>query len=125
LANARPTTILIAEDNAALRSLLAELLESKGYRVLEAADGVRTVRTLAKEHVDAVIIDVRLDLEDGVALARELRIDWPGLPIALMSGDSSGPEALERAGGLTDVFLAKPFTIEKLAATIDDLLSRP
>jgi two-component system response regulator FlrC len=125
LTNTRETTILIAEDNAALRSLLAELLESKGFRVLEAEDGVRTVRTLAKEHVDAVIIDVRLDLEDGVALARELRIDWPDLPIALMSGDSSGPEALKRAGGLTDIFLAKPFTIEKLSATIDDLLGRP
>jgi DNA-binding response OmpR family regulator len=125
LAIQRPTTILIAEDDAALRSLLAEQLDREGYRVLEAADGVRTVRTLAEEDVDVVLLDVRLDLEDGVALAKELRLDWPDLPIAFMSGDTSGPEALRRAGGLTDTFLAKPFTPEKLTATIDDLLGRP
>lgn len=119
-----PATILIAEDDDALRSLLAEVLDFEGYRVLEAGDGVRTVRLLAEGEVDAVLLDVRLDLEDGVALARELRIDWPDLPIAFMSGDSSGAEAIRRAGGLTDLFLSKPFTPEKLTAMVEELIAR-
>jgi hypothetical protein len=41
-----------------------------------------------------------------------------------MSGDTSGPEAMRRAGGLTDAFLSKPFTLEKLTATIDELVVR-
>jgi DNA-binding response OmpR family regulator len=123
LATGRPATILIVEDSDSLRSLVAEVLDLEGYRVLEAADGVRTVRLLAEERVDAVLLDVRLDLEDGVALARELRIDWPELPIALMSGDSVGEEAIGRAGGVTDVFLSKPFTPEKLTGVVERLLA--
>lgn len=124
LATSEHPTILIAEDDDDLRSLLAEVLDHEGYRVLEAGDGVRTVRLLVQEQVDVVLLDVRLDLEDGVALGRELRLDWPDLPIALMSGDSSGPEAMRRAVGLTDVFLSKPFTPEKLTATVETLLAQ-
>jgi DNA-binding response OmpR family regulator len=119
-----PATILIVEDNDALRSLVAEVLELEGYGVLEAKDGVRAVRLLAEAQVDAVLLDVRLDLEDGVALGRELRLEWPDVPIALMSGDSSGSSALQRAVGLTDLFLSKPFTPEKLTEAVEDLLAR-
>jgi CheY-like chemotaxis protein len=120
----RPARILVVEDNDALRSLIAEVLDLEGYRVLEAGDGVRAIRLLAEQEVDAVLMDVRLDLEDGVALGRELRLDWPELPIALMSGDSSGPEAMRRAVGLTDVFVSKPFTPEKLIDVVEELLGR-
>ena len=113
----------MVEDSDSLRSLVGDVLDLEGYRVLEAEDGVRAVRLLAEEQVDAVLLDVRLDLEDGVALARELRIDWPDLPIALMSGDSAGDEALGRAGGVTDVFLSKPFTPGKLTDVVERLLA--
>jgi CheY-like chemotaxis protein len=115
---------LIAEDNDALRSLLTALLTREGYRVLEAADGVRTVRLLAEEAVDALLMDVRLGADDGVALGRELRLERPDLPIALMSGDSSAAEAKERAAGLTDLFLSKPFTLSSVTATVEQLLHR-
>ena len=115
-------TILVVEDDEPLRSLLATILSATGYRVLEAADGVRAVRLLAEQHVDALLLDVRLGPEDGVALGRELRLDAPELPIALMSGDSAAAEAMERAIGLTDVFLAKPFTLEAVTATVERLL---
>lgn len=124
MATAGYSTILIAEDDDDLRSLLAGVLDHEGYRVLEAADGVRTVRLLAQERVDAVLLDVRLDLEDGVALARELRLDWPDLPIAFMSGDSAIPEVMQRAVGVTDVFLSKSFTPDKLTAAVEALLGR-
>ena len=123
MATGRPATVLVVEDSDSLRSLVADVLDLEGYRVLEAEDGVRAVRLLAEERVDAVLLDVRLDLEDGVALARELRIDWPDLPIALMSGDSAGDEALGRAGGVTDVFLSKPFTPGKLTDVLERLLA--
>lgn len=124
MANADKATILIAEDNDGLRSLLTALLMREGYRVLEAADGVRTVRLLAEEKVDALVMDVRLGAEDGIALGRELRLEQPDLPIALMSGDSGTSEARERAAGLTDLFLAKPFTLTAVTATVEELLDR-
>jgi len=124
LANTARATILIAEDDDALRTLLTALLTREGYRVLAAADGVRTVRLLAEEKVDALVMDVRLGAEDGIALGRELRLEQPDLPIALMSGDSGTSEARERAAGLTDLFLAKPFTLPAVTATVEELLDR-
>jgi DNA-binding response OmpR family regulator len=117
-------TILVAEDNERLRSLVAGLLEREGHRVLEAGDGVRMVRLLAEEDVDALILDVRFGTDDGISLAHELRQELPDLPIALISGDSSGGEAVRRASGLTDLFIPKPFTFGQLMGTVDELLAR-
>lgn len=117
-------TILVAEDNERLRSLVAALLEREGHRVLEAADGVRMVRLLAEEDVDALILDARFGTDDGISLARELRQELPDLPIAIISGDSSGPEVIQRATGLTDLFIPKPFTLAELMGTVDELVAR-
>jgi DNA-binding NtrC family response regulator len=117
-------TILVAEDNDRLRSLMAALLEREGHRVLEAADGVRMVRLLAEEDVDALILEARFGTDDGVSLGRELRRELPDLPIALIDGDGSAAEAVERAAGLTDLFIPKPFTVDQLMGTVDELLAR-
>jgi len=116
-------TILVVEDDRGLRSLLAEVLELEGYRVLEAADGIRAVRLLAENRVDAVLLDVRLDLENGVALGQELRLDWPNLPIAFMSGDTSGAEAIASTNGFSTIFLSKPFTPDRLTSVVEQLLA--
>lgn len=100
------------------------MLELEGYRVLEASDGIRAVRLLAEERVDAVLLDIRLDLEDGIALGQELRFQWPDLPIAFMSGDSSGAEAAKRAESLGSPFLSKPFTPDGLTTVVEQLLGR-
>jgi CheY-like chemotaxis protein len=102
LANSDSCTILVAEDD----------------------DGIRVVRLLAEQDVDALLLDVKLGIDDGVALAHELRLERPHLPIALMSGDNSAAEERERAAGLTDVFLEKPFTRPEVTATVQALLGR-
>jgi CheY-like chemotaxis protein len=122
LASRNRVTILIADDNYGLRSLLSVMLAREGYRVLDAADGVRALHLIAEEAVDAVLIDVHLGAEDGVAVARELRRERPNLPIALMSGTSAAGDLKRRAAGLTDVLLSKPFTLETVAATVAQLL---
>ena len=122
MANSGSFTILVAEDNDGLRSLLSAVLRQEGYRVLEAADGIRVVRLLAEQEVDALLMDVRLGIDDGVSLGHEVRLERPHLPIALMSGDSSAAEARERAVGLTDVFLEKPFTLPEVKDAVGALL---
>jgi DNA-binding NtrC family response regulator len=124
LASKNRTTILVADDNYGLRSLLSAILTREGYRVVEAVDGVRALRLLGEENVDAVLMDVHLGAEDGIALGRELRRVRPNLPIALMSGDSAVNEARKRGAHLTNVFLMKPFTLESATATVEQLLGR-
>jgi DNA-binding response OmpR family regulator len=122
LANRDSSTILVAEDDDGLRSLLTATLRREGYQVLEAADGIRVVRLVAEQEVDALLLDVFLGVDDGVALGHELRRERPNLPIALMSGDGSVAETRERALGLTDLFLEKPFTLPEVTATVETLL---
>jgi DNA-binding NtrC family response regulator len=115
-------TILVADDNDDLRSLLTAILSREGYRVVEADDGASAVRLLGEEEVDAAVIDVRLGADDGVAVSRELRLVRPNLPIALMSGSIEASEAKQRGADLTDLFLAKPFALEAVAAVVDQML---
>lgn len=124
MAFGKKPTILVADDSASLRSLFAASLEREGYRVVEAQDGPGTVRALLEQRVDAIFLDVRFGTEDGIALAKELRLDWPDLPIALITGDSSTREAEERAGGFADLVFRKPFTLGEVAAAAKQLLER-
>jgi two-component system, OmpR family, response regulator len=117
-------TILVADDSDSLRSLLESILSREGYRVVEAEDGTGALRVFSEEQVDAVLLDVRLGVDDGVELGRRLRLQRPDLPIALMSGSMGAREAKERGAELTDHFLSKPFTLESVAQVIDALLGR-
>jgi DNA-binding response OmpR family regulator len=117
-------TILVADDSDSLRSLLESILSREGYRVVEAEDGTGAMRVFSEEEVDAVLLDVRLGVDDGVELGRKLRLERPDLPIALMSGSMGAREARERGAELTDHFLPKPFTLEDVAAIVDALLGK-
>ncbi len=112
----------MADDSGPLRTLFTVVLQREGYRVLEARDGVRAVRTLAEEDVDALFLDVRFGLDDGIALAQELRLDWPDLPIAFITGDTSTAEAVNRGAGLAELILTKPFTLPEIVAATERLL---
>ena len=116
-------TILVAENDELLRSQLRTILSRAGYRVLEAADGVRAVRLVAEQHVDALLLAVSLGGDDGGALGHELRLDRPDLPIALVSGKSTVDDAKQRANGLTDLVLAEPFTLEAVTGVARKLLA--
>ena len=125
MATSGPATIVVAEDDFGLRSLIVAALNRQGHRVLEASDGVELIRLAASQQIDGVLLDVRLGADDGISLARELRQMQRGVPIALMSGDSSEGDAVRRATGLTDIFLTKPFTLPDLAVAVEKLLEPP
>jgi DNA-binding response OmpR family regulator len=91
-------------------------LELEGYRVLEASSRAELMSTLAAESVAAILLDVHLGDDDGIAVARELHSLRPEIGIALFTGSVESAEV--SAGDITDAFLAKPFTLEGLSATV-------
>jgi len=118
-------TILLVEDEPAVRKVTGAMLRQRGYDVLEA-DGAEAARRLCREHasIDLVLTDVVMPTTNGNSLARELRAERPGLKILFMSGYTD--DAITQHGVLEPGvdFIEKPFTAERLAAKIRDILQK-
>ena len=122
-------TVLVAEDDPQLRSLVRRCLASSGYSVIEACDGAQAL-DLAASHVgtiDLLVTDIVMPNLSGKDLAERLLLDRPGLRVLYMSGYSD--EAIARHGELTPgaVFLQKPVTpnalVRAVRSTLDTELS--
>ena len=118
-------TILLVEDEPAVRAVAARSLEHGGFRVLQASGGAAALELMdGQEQPDLVLTDMMMPGIGGAELARRLRERWPELPILFMSGYSV--EDLRRQGaiGLERVILQKPFTPEGLVRSVTAALSR-
>lgn len=120
--------ILIAEDNAINRKILAAILEVEGFLVFSAINGLEAMEILEREPVDVVISDILMPGMDGYQLCRMIRAEarFSTLPIILYSStfDSPGEERLARQIG-ADRFVQKPAPVDVLLKTIYDVTSDP
>jgi CheY-like chemotaxis protein len=113
-------TVLVADDEAALRRLVRNTLVEQGYRVVEAEDGdeaVRCFRDLTGE-IQLVVLDQTMPRRDGFATLEAIRAIDPDVPAVIISGYSVAQEA-DDAGAR---FLAKPFDPEGLAQLVRTIL---
>ena len=119
------TTVLLVEDQEALRVLARRILERHGFHVLTVAGGEDALTTLEQhdEEVNILLSDVVMPNFDGIKLAQEVRSRFPKVKIILMSG--LGPEGFTGPGRdqLMDELLLKPFTSESLVAAIRNVAS--
>jgi two-component system cell cycle sensor histidine kinase/response regulator CckA len=117
-------SVLLAEDNPAIRELAARTLREAGYRVTEAEDGAQA-RELAEAHgstVDLLITDVVMPGQTGRELAAALRRSRPSLPVVFMSGYS---DVAGDGHDPADPFLAKPFAPDDLRRAARQALDAP
>ena len=115
--------ILVVDDDSGLRELLQQYLSEQGYNVAAVNDGPAMEQHLAEHAADLVILDLMLPGEDGLTLARKLRMRG-GQPIIMLSARG---EDIDRIIGLevgADDYLAKPFNPRELLARIRSVLRR-
>jgi DNA-binding response OmpR family regulator len=115
--------ILIVEDEFLIRMTLSEALAEEGFDVVEAGSGEEAVRLMADRAPIALLLtDVQLSGGlDGLALARRMRNEVPGLPVIFMTGR---PDSA--AGGMVsdrDVTIAKPYLIADVCAAARRLIA--
>jgi len=116
-----PTTVLVVEDDPALRMLCRVNLELENYRVLEAETVTRAGELLTSEPIDVVLLDLHVGDRRGTDLLPVLRAERPGAAVCLLSGTSESEPPEEE--GVHD-FIRKPFDLEELTATVRRLASQ-
>ncbi|HEY1952117.1 MAG TPA: response regulator [Gemmatimonadaceae bacterium] len=120
-------TILLVDDEKALRKLGKRVLSDAGYRVLEASDGAMALRVAAEQvgEIDLVLTDVEMPTLGGRGMVDELHELSPGMRVLFMSGYTDN-EILRRGIRTAETdFLQKPFTAESLRAAVRAVLSKP
>jgi two-component system, OmpR family, response regulator len=104
-------TILVADDDPALRMLCSVNLGFEGYRVIEATSAAEIDEALAREPVSLILLDIHLGADNGLEVAQRLRQTNPKLAIAFFTGSV---RVAEEDKLLADGMLPKPFTLEAL-----------
>lgn len=116
--------ILAVDDSASMRQMVTFTLKGAGYDVVEASDGLEALQKAKTGKVDLVLTDVNMPNMDGITLIKELRAlpNYKFTPILTLTTESgAGKKGEGRAAGATG-WLVKPFSPEKLLATIKKVL---
>lgn len=121
----RRATVLIVDDEPLIRDFLEEALQGEGYATVSAADGKEGLATFLRtpERFDLAVLDVAMPGMNGRDVLREMRTVRPELPVLLSSGFDSTDDVLAEEPQIR--FLAKPYRVQKLVQTVQDLLGEP
>lgn len=119
-----PVTILIVDDEAVVRRVLGDALEQAGYRVRRAASGAEALAILAQAPIDLMVLDLQLGDTDGVAIMREVRIQWAHLPIIILTAHGSLSSAIEAVRHEAADYLLKPIGLDTLRNRVAETIAR-
>jgi CheY-like chemotaxis protein len=121
----RSTRVLVVDDSATIRSLIAVNLWLAGYDVIEARDGQECLHAVATTHPDVITLDVSMPGLDGFATVARLRAgaDTAGIPIVVVTAAAQAQD-LKRGEALgVDAYITKPFEPDELVEVVRALSS--
>ncbi|CAL9305178.1 response regulator transcription factor [Streptomyces griseoincarnatus] len=119
-----PHTVLLAEDDRAIRNALERALTLEGYRVTAVADGVEALAQAHRSRPDVLVLDVMMPGIDGLQVCRVLRAEGDRTPVLILT---ALVETADRIAGLdagADDYVVKPFDVEEVFARLRALLRR-
>ena len=113
-------TILVAEDNLVNRELIREMLESWGFRVLEAPDGVQALQIIEKELPDLILVDIQMPGQDGFAVMRKIRSDGKlaAIPVLALTAYAMRGDSEKALAAGFDAYITKPIDMPLLRREI-------
>lgn len=113
-------TVLVVDDEPAIRALYNEILTDAGYAVIEASEGKAAIRYAQQHTVDLIITDLLMPEFEGIETIRYLRGQFPQVPIVAISGISVYLEPAKLLGA--SAVLQKPVSADELVTTVRGLL---
>jgi len=121
--------ILYIEDNPDNMRLVQRALESRGYRLLQAKNGLDGVRVAESESVDLILLDINLPDIDGYEVARRLRAshkrELASTPIIAVTANALKGDAERALEAGCDVYMSKPINIRELWARVEAFVPTP
>lgn len=117
-------TILIADDQPAIRTLVTLAVTSERVTVLQAADGSEAWQLIQRHRPALVLLDVQMPGRDGYDLARAIRADpaLAGMKIAILSAQAQGHDVETGLAAGADRYITKPFSPTELREWIEEVL---
>jgi two-component system, cell cycle response regulator CpdR len=118
--------ILIAEDDATIRDLVARALRQDGHELTAAADGAAALDELNRRNgdFDLLLSDVNMPVMDGIALALAAGRDHPDMRIMLMTGYADQRDRAHGLDALVHDLIAKPFSVDQIKGAVREALVR-
>ena len=110
-------TILVVEDDRAVRSLITTTLKANEYHFLTAKDGETAIMEAASHNPDVVLLDLGLPDLDGVEVIKKIR-SWSNMPIIVISARSEDGDKISALDAGADDYLTKPFSVAELLARL-------
>lgn len=109
--------VLVVEDDAAIRNLIATTLETYKYKYLTAATGEMAMMEAVSHNPDVILLDLGLPDMDGVEIIKKIR-SWSTMPIIVISARTEETDKIEALDAGADDYLTKPFSVEELLARL-------
>ena len=119
----KETRVLVVDDERRYRDLLDLDLSRRGYRVLEAGDGVRALELVEESAPDLVVLDLMLPDMDGYEVCRRIR-EVSGVPIIMLTARAEEADKVRGLRSGADDYVTKPFSAEELLARVEAVLRR-
>lgn len=115
--------ILVVDDEDALRTVLSAELNSEGYDVGTAADGVEALAELQKAKFDLVLLDIKMPNMNGFEVLKIIKEKYAGTKVIMLTGFADLKNAIESKKLGAEDFVSKPYDLVDLLTTIDRVMS--
>ena len=119
------TKILVIDDNAFDRELVAAVLGERGYEVILADNGETGLMLCHRRTPDAVVLDLNMPGIDGRSILRQLRILHPTLPVVVFSGLKTDEIEQEMLNQGATACIQKAFSLDQLGSALEEVLPSP
>ncbi|MFT4092005.1 MAG: sigma-54 dependent transcriptional regulator [Niabella sp.] len=117
-------SILVIDDEVAIRKTLVEILSFEGYKTQEAADGEQGFRLFSEQQFNAVLCDIKMPKMDGLEFLAKALATMPDVPVIMISGHGTIETAVEAVKSGAYDFISKPPDLNRLLITIKNALEK-
>jgi len=116
-------SILIVDDELLIRDLLYDFFSSHGWDIATAENGSKALGILKDKDIDLVLTDLKMPEMDGMDLTRQMRDDYPDIPVVIMTGFPSVDSAVAALRSRVADYVTKPFNINELYKIVQSHLT--